>query len=145
MRGALSIAVVAAAFITPGLAQANTDLICKGTFSDIEQPQSPAGNAVATSVDAQMKIHLTESAGTVDLPPQMALGNGLPFTRPQTHQTLKSVVFTEDKISAIVPEMLGSRMTFDIDRTTGHITVTSPGQFVGTCEKYDPATVAKLF
>ena len=136
--------LIAAAIALPGCALADTDLLCTGSFTGVVDV---AGSTMQDRpIDAEIKIHLADTAGTVILPRQMLLPL---WSKPEVPRPLKDVIYTDDTITAHVPQMLGYRMEFNIDRITGHISVTSrivpAGEFTGICQKYDPATVTKQF
>ncbi len=129
--------LIVAAMALPGCALADTDLICAGGFIGITYVGE--SGVPTRPIDVEMKIHLTDTGGTVTLPPQMAFHSAP--TRPFTE-----VKYSDEAITASVRLDWVNKMVFNIDRVTGYITVAVPPyQFNGTCQKYDPATVAKKF
>jgi len=121
----------------PAHAFADTDLFCSGLVTKVSANQSLS--TVSDTGNAELRLHLTDTTVTATLPTLMSDTAAL---------TIKNVVYTDTAITAEGPMIVfGARPSLSIDRTTGYIRLVTQfaGEFTGTCRKYDPTAVTKLF
>jgi hypothetical protein len=121
----------------PAHAFADTDLFCSGLATTYSANVNLS--SVSEVGNAELRIHLSDKAATLTLPPIMSATPAL---------EIDEVAYTDTAITAQGPTViLGYRVTLNIDRNTGYVRlITHYGnEFTGTCRKYDPTVNTKLF